>query len=126
MLVTGRSCYDDEFECNNSRCIQMTEKCNKVNNCGDNSDELDCNGEFCEIMNIIIFNQLHSIQSLHVMILNLTVVMGTVYLKTRDVMAVMIAIPPISQYLMKPIAMVSPCNSAYCTSHILHSHHIIM
>ena len=86
----------------------MTEKCNKVNNCGDNSDELDCNGEFCEIMNIIIFNQLHSIQPLHVMILNLTVVMGTVYLKITYVMVRIIAISPLGQYLMKPIAMVSP------------------
>ena len=126
MLVTGRSCYDDEFECNNSRCIQLTEKCNKVNECGDNSDELDCDGKFCETMNIIIFNQLHSIQPLHVMILNLTVVMGTVYLKITYVMVRIIAIPPLGQYLMKPIAMVSPCNNGYCTSHILHNHHSIM
>lgn len=59
MLVTGRSCYDDEFECSNSKCIVLTERCNQVNNCGDNSDEIDCNGEYCGTVKLTL-NLLHS------------------------------------------------------------------
>ena len=45
VLVTG-SCYENEFQCNNLRCIRMNERCNQVNNCGDNSDELNCDGQY--------------------------------------------------------------------------------
>ena len=39
------SCYSnnsDQFTCNNGNCISKTQKCDKVNNCGDNSDEFGC------------------------------------------------------------------------------------
>ncbi|KAG5677308.1 hypothetical protein PVAND_007077 [Polypedilum vanderplanki] len=34
--------YCDEFLCENSNCVLLEQKCDGVNNCGDNSDEKDC------------------------------------------------------------------------------------
>lgn len=34
-------CYSDEFQCANGRCISVNLICNKHDNCGDNSDELN-------------------------------------------------------------------------------------
>ena len=48
VLITG-SCYDNEFQCSNLRCIRLDERCNEVNNCGDNSDELNCDGQCCNL-----------------------------------------------------------------------------
>ena len=40
------SCQSQElFRCDNGRCINEKDRCNDVNNCGDNSDEKDeCEG----------------------------------------------------------------------------------
>ncbi|XP_062558821.1 basement membrane-specific heparan sulfate proteoglycan core protein isoform X3 [Armigeres subalbatus] len=35
-------CNDDEFSCDNSKCIHKSQKCNHVSDCDDGSDELDC------------------------------------------------------------------------------------
>ncbi|XP_055841442.1 sortilin-related receptor-like [Episyrphus balteatus] len=36
-------CHDWMFQCSNTKCIPMWWKCDNVNDCGDNSDELGCN-----------------------------------------------------------------------------------
>ena len=35
------ACKDDNFLCNNGKCILSTFVCNNINDCGDNSDEPD-------------------------------------------------------------------------------------
>lgn len=35
-------CHDWMFQCSNTKCIPMWWKCDNVNDCGDNSDELGC------------------------------------------------------------------------------------
>lgn len=41
-LVT-RFCPEKYFLCTNRRCIQEQNHCNNIDDCGDGSDELDCN-----------------------------------------------------------------------------------
>jgi low density lipoprotein-related protein 2 len=36
------TCQLSEFKCRNGRCIPMPERCDRVDQCGDNSDELNC------------------------------------------------------------------------------------
>ncbi|CAH1772368.1 unnamed protein product [Owenia fusiformis] len=36
------TCYDDEFRCNNSLCIEKSKVCDKYNDCYDRSDESGC------------------------------------------------------------------------------------
>ncbi|KII66083.1 Suppressor of tumorigenicity 14 protein [Thelohanellus kitauei] len=40
---TCQLCRSDEFACGNDKCIQKRYICNGVDNCGDGSDEADCN-----------------------------------------------------------------------------------
>ena len=40
--ITNLVCSDREFTCKNKRCIPSEWLCDKNNNCGDNSDELNC------------------------------------------------------------------------------------
>jgi hypothetical protein len=35
-------CESDEFECHNGKCIYDSWRCNGADECGDNSDELNC------------------------------------------------------------------------------------
>lgn len=37
-------CFDDEFACDNQRCIPQSWVCDKTDDCGDKSDEKDCGG----------------------------------------------------------------------------------
>ena len=32
----------DQFACNNGNCVSLSYKCDRDNNCGDNSDEFGC------------------------------------------------------------------------------------
>ncbi|XP_065929005.1 low-density lipoprotein receptor-related protein 8-like [Magallana gigas] len=34
-------CNSNQFQCKNCRCILESDKCNHINDCGDNSDEMD-------------------------------------------------------------------------------------
>lgn len=36
------TCHDWMFKCSNNKCIPYWWKCDSVNDCGDNSDELGC------------------------------------------------------------------------------------
>ena len=38
---------EDQFECNNDRCVELSAKCDGINDCGDWTDEskLLCGGE---------------------------------------------------------------------------------
>ena len=39
-------CGDDKFKCKNNKCILLSRKCDRYNDCGDNSDEdNDCEGK---------------------------------------------------------------------------------
>ena len=42
-------CQPSEFRCRNGRCIPMPERCDLVNQCGDNSDESNCIYPTCEV-----------------------------------------------------------------------------
>ena len=37
-------CTGSEFKCNNSMCIPIEKRCNQHNDCGDQSDEINCAG----------------------------------------------------------------------------------
>lgn len=39
-------CDSDQFACANGQCIHETVRCDGDNNCGDHSDELDCEAEY--------------------------------------------------------------------------------
>ena len=38
----SENCRLDQLKCNNGRCVDIRAKCNQYNDCGDNSDEIDC------------------------------------------------------------------------------------
>ena len=44
-IAGGLRCRDDEFECDNFRCISDSKTCDVDDDCGDNSDEAKC---FCK------------------------------------------------------------------------------
>ena len=45
-VPSSEPCLKDEFRCHNGKCILDIWKCNGADECGDNSDELQCiNGE---------------------------------------------------------------------------------
>lgn len=35
-------CSTDQFQCDNGQCIDLAQKCNELDECGDGSDEIDC------------------------------------------------------------------------------------
>ena len=41
IFIAKRSCADDQFECENGRCVPLDYKCDGDNDCNDNSDEPD-------------------------------------------------------------------------------------
>ena len=41
-FITTAACYSSQFTYQNGNCISSTLKCDKSNNCGDNSDEFGC------------------------------------------------------------------------------------
>lgn len=42
MFILGAMCPRLFFECQNQKCIQSSWRCDGVDNCGDNSDEVNC------------------------------------------------------------------------------------
>ena len=42
MLSSSLVCSDADFRCNNTRCISKLDKCDSINQCGDFSDEREC------------------------------------------------------------------------------------
>ncbi|KAG7199404.1 hypothetical protein KM043_014034 [Ampulex compressa] len=43
----GSSCFANQFACDNGICIPQFWTCDRDNDCGDNSDEVDCNKSTC-------------------------------------------------------------------------------
>ncbi|XP_070547805.1 sortilin-related receptor-like [Ptychodera flava] len=43
----GSNCSNDEFTCSNEHCIPHRWRCDRDNDCGDNSDEVDCPYQTC-------------------------------------------------------------------------------
>ena len=41
---TNRTCQVSEFKCSNNRCIPKEWVCDRQNDCGDTSDEVNCRG----------------------------------------------------------------------------------
>ena len=39
---TDRECQESEFQCRDGSCIPMRWRCDKTDDCGDNSDESNC------------------------------------------------------------------------------------
>lgn len=49
MNVLVEECGDGEFKCKNEKCISLNETCNSNNDCGDNTDEHDCESIYSSI-----------------------------------------------------------------------------
>lgn len=45
-------CFEDEFACDNQKCIPKSWVCDKIDDCGDNSDEKNCDGGNKTVNNI--------------------------------------------------------------------------
>ena len=43
--AVAEGCTESEFECDNGNCITASWECDTNNDCGDNSDELNCGNE---------------------------------------------------------------------------------
>ena len=41
-MTIPAACSSSEFTCNNGKCVPYLWKCDKNNDCGDNSDEFGC------------------------------------------------------------------------------------
>lgn len=50
-MVYGAGCGAAEFRCKDGRCVGYELQCNKVKDCSDGSDELDC-GNYIKHTNI--------------------------------------------------------------------------
>jgi hypothetical protein len=52
-------CESDEFECDNDKCIYDSWRCNGADECGDNSDELNCSDGKLDFYNSQVMLLLH-------------------------------------------------------------------
>ena len=46
-MTTPASCLSSQFTCNNGNCVSSYDKCDKDDDCGDNSDEFGCGKVGC-------------------------------------------------------------------------------
>ena len=42
MCCLDQECKENEFQCDNGRCISTNWRCDREDDCNDNSDEVDC------------------------------------------------------------------------------------
>ena len=47
-MTTSASCSSSQFKCNNGNCVSSSYKCDKYDDCGDNSDEFGCGKVGCD------------------------------------------------------------------------------
>ena len=51
LLLLGKVCDQAQYQCSNGDCINISRKCDKVKDCLDGSDEMDCpSGQFTIII----------------------------------------------------------------------------
>ena len=47
-MTTPAFCLSSQFKCNNGNCVSLSYKCDKYDDCGDNSDEFGCGKVGCD------------------------------------------------------------------------------
>ena len=62
-LLAMRECDSSEFQCSNRQCVHSTYQCDGDNDCGDMSDEQQCETCMCPCVYYIMESSQHVIQA---------------------------------------------------------------
>ncbi len=53
MILDASACEKDEMVCGNGECVNLSWKCDGEDDCGDNSDEINCGGFSILVLKIL-------------------------------------------------------------------------